>query len=375
MDVEREIAGIALPFTIGAVITVCTVKSFCAGGFVIHELAFAACFVSLCGLLLRKRMSLGDGAVRTLLILSACSCGALSGAVSAYHIPFADCSSVEEYAIEFGLRMQNIIDSIPFSSAQTNAMLKALLTGERSTLSPELTEAFRDSGASHILALSGLHLGIIYGIFSKVLFFTGNSVAGRRMRSAVIVILCGFYTLATGAGPSIVRAFIFIFLGEAARMTGRLHSLRQLLMASLLIQVIIDPLSVRSVSFQLSYAAMAGIAFIYPWLRDFWPSGEAGDDSCGRALVRAMRWVWNSAALSISCQLATGPLAYLYFGTFPQHFLLTNLISLPLTGFIIPCALVCLGLSGLGWCPTFVVSVTEWLVSLLTWSLEVIASM
>ena len=375
MDVEREIAGIALPFTIGAVITVCTVKSFCAGGFVIHELAFAACFMSLCGLLLRKRLSLGNEAVRTLLILSLCSCGALSGAVSAYHIPFADCSSVEEYAIGFGLRMQNIIDSIPFSSAQTNALLKALLTGERSTLSPELAEAFRDSGASHILALSGLHLGIIYGIFSKVLFFTGNSVAGRRMRSAVIVILCGFYTLATGAGPSIVRAFIFILLGEAARMTGRLHSLRQLLVASLLIQVIIDPLSVRSVSFQLSYAAMAGIAFIYPWLRDFWPSGEAGDDSYGRALVRAMRWVWNSAALSISCQLATGPLAYLYFGTFPQHFLLTNLISLPLTGFIIPCALACLGLSGLGWCPTFVVSVTEWLVSLLTWSLEVIASM
>ena len=375
MDVEREIAGIALPFTIGAVITVCTVKSFCSGGFVVHELAFAACFVSLCGLLLRKRLSLGDGAVRTLLILSLCSCGALSGAVSAYHIPFADCSSVEEYAIGFGIRMQNIIDSIPFSSAQTNALLKALLTGERSTLSPELTEAFRDSGASHILALSGLHLGIIYGIFSKVLFFTGNSMAGRRMRSAVIVILCGFYTLATGAGPSIVRSFIFIFLGEAARMTGRLHSLRQLLMASLLIQVIIDPLSVRSVSFQLSYAAMAGIAFIYPWLRDFWPSGEAGDDSCGRALVRFMRWVWNSAALSISCQLATGPLAYLYFGTFPQHFLLTNLISLPLTGFIIPCALACLGLSGLGCCPAFVVSVTEWLVSLLTWSLEIIASM
>ena len=374
MDVEREIAGIALPFTTGAVITVCTVKSFCAGGFVVHELAFAACFVSLCGLLLRKRLSLGDGAVRTLLILSLCSCGALSGAVSAYHIPFADCSSVEEYAIGFGLRMQNIIDSIPFSSARTNALLKALLTGERSTLSPELTEAFRDSGASHILALSGLHLGIIYGIFSKVLFFMGNSVAGRRMRSAVIVILCGFYTLATGAGPSIVRAFIFILLGEAARMTGRLHSLSQLLMASLLIQVFIDPLSVRSVSFQLSYAAMAGIAFIYPWLRDFWPSGKAGKNG-GRVLVRSMRWVWNSTALSISCQLTTGPLAYLYFGTFPQHFLLTNLISLPLTGFIIPCALACLGLSGLGCCPAFMVSVTEWLVSLLIWSLEVIASM
>lgn len=404
MDVEREIAGIALPFTIGAVITVCTVKSFCAGGFVVHELAFAACFMSLCGLLLRKRLSLGDGAVRTLLIFSVCSCGALSGAVSAYHIPFADCSSVEEYAIGFGLRMQNIIDSIPFSSAQTNALLKALLTGERSTLSSELTEAFRDSGASHILALSGLHLGIIYGIFSKAFFFMGNSMTGRRLRSAVIVILCGFYTLATGAGPSIVRAFIFILLGETARMTGRLHSLRQVLMASLLIQIALNPVSVRSVSFQLSYAAMAGIAFIYPWVRDFWPSVRSDEDSSenlsessrsdggdssgggyrsdsgertlgGRTLIKAMRWIWNSAALSISCQLTTGPLAYIYFGTFPHHFLLTNLISLPLTGIIIPCALASLVLSGLGWCPTFMISVTEWLVSLLTWSLEVIASM
>ncbi len=397
MEVEREIAGITLPFIIGAIITVCTVTSFHAGGLVIHELALAACFMSLCGLLLRKKFCLEDGVVRVLIILSACSCGALSGAVSGYDIPYMGNSSIEEYAAGFGLRMQNAIDSIPFSSAQTNALLKALLTGERSTLSPKLTEAFRDSGASHILALSGLHLGIIYGIFSKAFFFLGNSVAGRRMRSAVIVILCGFYTLATGAGPSIVRAFIFILLGEAARMTGRLHSLKQLLMASLLIQVIIDPLSVRSVSFQLSYAAMAGIAFIYPWLRDFWPSGKAGKNGGrdsryggrsrgdtsgdgemtlgGRALVRSMRWVWNSTALSISCQLTTGPLAYMYFGTFPQHFLLTNLISLPLTGFIIPCALACLGLSGLGCCPAFMVSVTEWLVSLLTWSLEIIASM
>lgn len=375
MEVEREIAGITLPFIIGAIITVCTVTSFHAGGLVIHELTSAICFLSLGALVLRKRLNLGDGAVRALIILSTCSCGALAGAVSGYDIPYMGNSSIEEYAAGFGLRMQNAIDSIPFSSAQTNALLKALLTGERSTLSPKLTEAFRDSGASHILALSGLHLGIIYGIFSKALFFLGSSMTGRRLRSAVIVVLCGFYTLATGAGPSIVRAFIFILLGETARMTGRWHSLIQVLTASLLIQTALDPAAIRSVSFQLSYAAMAGIAFIHPWIRDFWPSGKAVDGLCGRAIVRAMRWIWDSAALSISCQLTTGPLAYMYFGTFPRHFLLTNLISLPLTGLIIPLALVCLCLSVLGWCPAFMISVTERAVSLLTWSLEVIASM
>jgi hypothetical protein len=80
-------------------------------------------------------------------------------------------------------------------------------------------------------------------------------------------------------------------------------------------------------------------------------------------------------ALSIACQITTGPLAYAYFGTFPMHFMFTNLLSLPLTGLLIPCALLTVVLSTLGCCPQILTQATEWLVSTLVWMLKVISTM
>lgn len=370
MHVARDIAGVTLPFAVGVLLTAYAGDSVCKASSAIHFLTLAGIFTSVIVLLRRRQHQPRPAINLAFTIFSACLCGILSGITGltlTYQMPE---SALETFATCFGKDMQKAIDAIPFTSPVSNALIKALLTGERSSLPAGVQEAFRDSGASHILALSGLHLGIIYGILSKSLCFLGNGTAAQRFRSVLTVILCGFYTIATGAGPSIVRAFIFIVLGETARLTGRARDLKHVLLSALLLQLIFSPMSIRNIGFQLSYAAMAGIAFIYPHLRDFWPSEKAG-----WGLVRAMRWIWDSAALSISCQLTTGPLAYIYFGTFPRHFLLTNLISLPLTGLVIPCSLICLVLSCLGWCPPFMVIATEWLVSLLTWSLEVIASM
>ena len=100
----------------------------------------------------------------------------------------------------------------------------------------------------------------------------------------------------------------------------------------LLATLLAGAITITSVGFQLSYAAMAGIAFIYPRLKESWP-GNPMDD--GR-MTKAVRWVWNSAAMSISCQITTAPLVWVHFHSFPQHFLLTNLLALPLTGLIIP---------------------------------------
>ena len=88
-----------------------------------------------------------------------------------------------------------------------------------------------------------------------------------------------------------------------------------------------------------------------------------------------MKWIWISAAMSIACQITTGPLAYLYFGTFPQHFILTNLLALPLTGLIIPASLITIALHSLGICPHVIMWATEALVSLLTNILSVISTM
>jgi competence protein ComEC len=147
-------------------------------------------------------------------------------------------------------------------------------------------------------------------------------------------------------------------------MTGRFSSLKTVLAASLIVHLAFDPTAVSEIGFQLSYAAIFGIAYIFPWLRKMWRNDWPG-----------LKWIWESLALSISCQITTGPLAYCYFGTFPQYFLLTNLIAVPLAGLIIPASLTTVALTALGCCPAFVIEITEWLVGTMTDSLSIIASM
>lgn len=261
---------------------------------------------------------------------------------------------------------KSLIDSLPFKDRENNALVRALLTGDRSGLSPETGRAFRDSGAAHILALSGLHLGIIYGIVTKCFVILGNSPAAVKTRSVLTIAATGTYCFMVGAGPSISRAFLFILLRELAVILGRTASLRDTLCGAFVLQVCLNAEAVRSVSFQLSYLAIVGIAYIYPLLRDFWPSGGVRRSP--------LRRVWNSAAVSIACQATTGPLAWLRFGTFPKYFILTNLISLPLTGLLIPAALFTSFLHALGICPGIVFRVTELLADALRGSLEIIAS-
>lgn len=265
------------------------------------------------------------------------------------------------------IRFKEKIDSLQLGNSENNALLKALLTGDRSDLSAQTVGAFRDSGASHILALSGLHLGIIYAVVTKFFCILGNSPAARKIRSALTIAACGGYCLMVGAAPSISRAFLFIFLRETARMSGRSSSLRDILWGSFIIQVALDATAVRSLSFQLSYLAIGGIAYIYPALSRMWPS-----DSPKRS---PLRWVWNSVCLSVSCQLTTGPLAFLRFGTVPKYFIMTNLLSLPLTGVLIPAALLTTLLNSAGLCPPFLLQATAHLASILRQILEIIAMM
>ena len=270
-----------------------------------------------------------------------------------------------------GSQLCHAIDMISFSETDTNSLIKALIAGDKGSIPAHVSEYFRASGASHILALSGFHIGIVYGIASRLLSWMGGHRKTAVARSLITILFCGFYMMITGAGESIVRAFIFILLGEAARLTHRNAATSTILLSAMLIQLMISPASIHSVSFQLSYAAMAGIAYIFPKLKSFWPEEEKDEVKQWRLL----RKIWVSAALSVSCQLTTGPLAWLYFDSVPKHFLLTNLIAVPLTGLIIPASLTTLALETLGICPQFLIRFTEGAVGMLTYSLEIIATM
>lgn len=302
---------------------------------------------------------------------------------------------------------RSMISSIPFPHEGTAPLVNALLTGDRSSLDSSVMNSFRDSGASHILALSGLHLGIIYGILLKVTSIFGKHPTVKAVRSLIIISLCGIYTLATGASPSLVRAFLFILVNETARLTHRSNNPLRVYCAALFIQTAINPQVISSTGFQLSYLAMAGIFLLYPALKKWYPQEEAAGDmliekgagltesdglegvidkgSCRarrcwtswmKTIVSAApRKIWDAAALTISCQVFTGPLAWWKFGTFPKYFLLTNLLSLPLTSAVMLLSVSTSVLFAIGICPDFLISLTDSSASLLLFIMKVISSM
>lgn len=302
---------------------------------------------------------------------------------------------------------RSMISSIPFPHEGTAPLVNALLTGDRSSLDDSVMNSFRDSGASHILALSGLHLGIIYGILLKVTSIFGKHPTVKAVSSLIIISLCGIYTLATGASPSLVRAFLFILVNETARLTHRSNNPLRVYCAALFIQTAINPQVISSTGFQLSYLAMAGIFLLYPALKKWYPQEESAGDmliekgaglterdglegvidkGCCRArrcwtswmktiVSAAPRKIWDAAALTISCQVFTGPLAWWKFGTFPKYFLLTNLLSLPLTSAVMLLSVSTSVLFAIGICPDFLISLTDSSASLLLFIMKVISSM
>lgn len=286
--------------------------------------------------------------------------------VSAQAVPFeTEESFLQSLALKWADNLKALISRIPFRADDTSPLLTALLTGDKSGLSRETTQAFRGSGASHILALSGLHMGILYLILDRITLPLGRSRTAIWIRAVMIVSAAGWFTLMTGAGPSIVRAFLFILIGEICTLSGRRRKPSRVLCLALLVQLVLDPGVIRSLGFQLSYLAMAGIVLLYPVLDKWYPEGRG---------FNPLRKIWQMAALSISCQLFTGPLAWIKFGTFPRHFLLTNLLAIPIVTVLMWVAVFTIALFGLGWCPEFLITITDGLCRLLVWVQKVISS-
>ncbi len=258
-------------------------------------------------------------------------------------------------------RLSRLIDSIPFRGINTATVLKAFLLGDRSGLTRDTVALFRSAGASHLLALSGLHIGILYSLLSGLLSAIGRSRGARLVRFGATVAAGAFYMVMTGAGPSIVRAFLFILIREGMLLAGRRAPLSGILQAALLIQLTLTPWVIRSVGFQLSYLAVAGIALLYPSLSGIYPDSP-------------LKRVWDAAMLTLSCQVFTAPLVWYRFGSLPGLFLICNLVAVPLTTLIIFAALGTITAAAAGLFPTAAIFVTDSLVGALLKILSLVAT-
>ena len=353
---EKDIVELSIPFAAG-VAAVVFLPLGTAGAYAAAALSCASSF-----LLIAIACGRGDRrlAISALFLSTGILCGA--GSRLCIHHPLHIVALQDKALGSFC----GLLDSIGFREEATGPLVKALLTGRRDSLDPQTVASFRTSGASHILALSGLHLGVIYGILNRALGIFGNSRGAWTARSMVAVSAAAAYTAMTGASPSTVRALLFICFNEILRhQPGRRREPLCILCAALTLQLAVDPQVIASVGFQLSYLAMLGIFLVFPTLESWFPGRRKGP--AGR--------IWTSAALSISCQIFTAPLVWIRFGTFPKYFLLTNLIALPLTEALIVSSVVCTGLAAVGWGPGIMKGPVDFLARTLIFCLDAISSM
>ena len=196
---------------------------------------------------------------------------------------------------------------------------RALILGEKSSLDRETLRTFSSAGAMHVLAVSGLHVGIVMLIFSFLLKPIKRLPKGRLLFVICVVLCIWFYALITGMSSSVLLAavmFSFVIVGKELE---RENSVYQSIMVSAFILILIEPFVIFQVGFQLSYLAVLGIVFLQPKIYNLFYTKYFLLDK-----------IWQISSVSIAAQLATFPLGLYYFHQFPNFFMISNLIVIPL---------------------------------------------
>lgn len=205
------------------------------------------------------------------------------------------------------------------------AVLMALTLGEKDELSDEIRETYSVAGASHVLALSGLHVALIAGLFMMMLYplYRWNRHL-KHICMVFVIILLILFAYFTGLSPSVVRAVLmFSLLSIAFFYSADALSLNAVWVAAFLM-LLIHPLWLFDVGFQLSFSAVIAILTIQPLLRALYtPKTKLGS------------WLWGLMTVSVAAQLGTAPLVIYYFARFSTHFLLTNLLVIPMITLIL----------------------------------------
>lgn len=201
------------------------------------------------------------------------------------------------------------------------SLLAAFSVGEKRGFSQELKEVYSDAGVSHLLALSGLHLGLFYMVVVTLLGFAGGSRKWYIARELLALLLLWVFAFVAGLTPSIVRAAVLFSLVSVGRCLRRDSSSLNSLAFAAMVMLLFSPRLLFDISFQLSFSAVLAIILLTPWLRELFGCNKRG---------RLYRSLVSLLAVSFSAQVGVLPFVWYYFGTFPLYFLFANLLLVPL---------------------------------------------
>lgn len=203
------------------------------------------------------------------------------------------------------------------------ALINALLLGQRQELSPQVYANFSAAGAVHILAVSGLHVGIILLILKFVFKPLERLQRGKTIKVVVIIFCLWGFAFIAGLSPSVLRAVTMFSLLAIALESGRTNIRFSSLLASAFLLLLINPNLLFHVGFQMSYLAVFSILWIVPMFEKWRPR------------YKVLSVPFDIITVTLAAQLGVGPLSVYYFNYFPGLFFMTNLVVIPFLGIIL----------------------------------------
>lgn len=204
------------------------------------------------------------------------------------------------------------IDSL---APQASSIMSALTIGERGAIPRETTTQYRRAGVAHLLAVSGLHVGIMVVILNLMFGFVRMWRYGRICFSVAMILAMWAYAVFTGMSPSVLRAVVMFSMYQIGIMCYRTGAPINILASAALILMLIDPAYLFNVGFQLSFLAMAGITTLYKPICSLFTIKN-----------RVLRSLWSVTVVTIAAQVAVMPLVAYYFGQIPLLGIVLNMV-------------------------------------------------
>lgn len=227
-------------------------------------------------------------------------------------------------------------------SKEELSIINALLLGQRNDISTEIYEDYKNAGAIHILAVSGLHIGIIL-IFLNLIFQPLERIKHGKIIKLIIVVICLWvYAFIAGLSASLVRAVTMFTAIAIGMLSNRPSGIKNNLVISLLFLLMIHPLYFLDVGFQLSYTAVFSIVWLHPYFKKLW-----------QPKIKIIDYIWKLLSISFAAQIGLLPLSLYYFHQFPGLFFISSLVIIPFLGFILGFGVIIIILSLIGILPSF----------------------
>lgn len=237
----------------------------------------------------------------------------------------ADWKYINSLALPLHTRLLNKLRShlqtqldIYITCDKERAIASALLLGNKVLLDKETKQTYSQTGAMHILAVSGLHVGILYTFLALILARFKRNRLGHILTVIFELSIIWIFAAITEFSPSVTRAAVMFSFIAVGRSLSRYTSIYNILCISALLLLLYKPSFIYEIGFQLSYAAVFSIIFLYKYIYRLFVIKN-----------KVLDFFWSILAVSIAAQIGTAPLTMFYFGQFPTYFFISNLFAIP----------------------------------------------